>query len=196
MNEAPAIEDPAIALHKAKISELEEQMKMVEAGKQSIIDENASLRVETVGVDSQLEDVHAIYRPQLAAKDKEIKMMEQRHDELKQILKLEMVRAQETCQEVEEQVKRFPDPFLEEIAEMQDKYAQMQAGMQKIQMENLFLQESNEKTKKEMEKEIKQLEKALGLAKTLLHEVSTLEALKHLSTSEARRAEMDLGMGV
>jgi len=193
LNEVPK-EDPQIVRLKDQISELEEQLKMVEAGKQSIIDENATLRVETVGVESALEDVHAIYKPQLEAKDREIKMMEQRHDELKEILKLEMVRAQDTCQEIEEQVKRFPDPFLEEIEEMKDKYAQMQAGLQKIQMENLFLQESNEKTKKEMEKEIKQLEKALGLAKTLLHEVSTLEALKHLSTSEARRAELDLGL--
>jgi len=105
-----------------------------------------------------------------------------------------MKRAQETCKDIEEQVKRFPDPFIDEIQEMKDKYAQMQSGMQKIQVENLHLREQNEKTRKELEKEIKDLEKSLGLAKTLLHEVSTLEALKHLHTSEARRAEEELGL--
>jgi len=187
-------EDPQIAILKNKIKELETNLQAVEAGKASIIAENESLRVETVGVEEQMEDVHAIYKPQLDAKDREIKKMEGRHDELKEVLKLEMIRAQDTCKDIEDQVKRFPDPFLDEIQEMKDKYAQMQAGMQKIQMENLFLHESNEKTKKEMDKEINSLEKALGLAKTLLHEVHTLEALKHLSTSDARKAEVDLGL--
>jgi chromosome segregation ATPase len=193
LNERPK-EDPQIAPLKERIKEMEEQILMVEAGKQALIDENSSLRVETVNVDSQMEDVHAIYKPQLEKKDREMKMMEQRHEELKEILKLEMKRAQETCKDIEEQVKRFPDPFIDEIQEMKDKYAQMQSGMQKIQVENLHLREQNEKTRKELEKEIKDLEKSLGLAKTLLQEVSTLEALKHLHTSEARRAEEELGL--
>lgn len=195
LNEIPK-EDPQIAKLKDKITELEEQLKMVEAGKQAIIDENSKLMVETVSVDAQVEDVHAIYIPQLEAKDKEIKQMEVRHEELKEILKLEMKRAQDTCKDIEDQVKRFPDPFIEEIDEMKDKYAQMQAGMQKMQVEQLFQQEVNEKHVKEMEKEIKSLEKTLGMAKTLLHEVSTLEALKHLNTSEARAAEADFGLNL
>merc|ERR1711933_552949 len=85
------------------------------------------------------------------------------HDELKEILALEMKRAQDTCRDIEEQVKRFPEPFEMEIQEMKDKYAQMQAGMQKIQMENLELERRNEQTKAEFEKEIKGLEKALDL---------------------------------
>merc|ERR1719198_2451890 len=166
---------------------------MIEAGQQAIIDENTALRVETVSAEEKHEDVHAIYRPKLEAKDKQMKEMELRHEELKEVLKLEMERAQTTCQDLEDQIKRFPDPFLDEIQEMKEKYAQMQSGMQRIQMENLNLRESNEKNRKEMEREIKDLEKSLSLAKTLLQEVSTLESLRHLHTSEARKAEEDLG---
>jgi len=187
-------EDPQIAILKEKIKDLEDQLVQVEAGKAAIIAENAALQVTTESVDNVVEDVHAIYQPQLKQKDKEMKLMEIRHEELKEILKLEMQRAQDTCKDIENQVKRFPEPFIEEIQEMKDKYAQMQAGMQKIQVENLMLQEKCEKTSKDLGKEIKDLEKSLSLAKTLLHEVSTLEALKHLHSSEARRAEEDLGL--
>lgn len=195
LNERPK-EDPMVAKLKERVQELEEQIVIVEAGKQAIIDENATLSVQTTDVAAQMEDVHAIYKPILEAKDKEMKKMEEHHEDLKEVLKLEMKRAQDTCREIEEQVKRFPEPFIDEIQEMKDKYAQMQAGMAKIQVENLHLREANEKTRKELEKEIKDLEKSLGLAKSLLHEVSTLEALKHLHTSEARRAEEDLGLSL
>lgn len=187
-------EDPAIAPLRAKIAELEEQLKIVEAGKKAIIEENAALSVQTTTVDSQIEDVHDIYKPQLEAKEREIKMMEKRHDELKEILALEMKRAQDTCRDIEEQVKRFPEPFEMEIQEMKDKYAQMQAGMQKIQMENLRLEQQNEETKAALEKEIVGLEKALDLAKHLLTEVATLDALKHLEKGEEAKLERMLGI--
>jgi len=189
-------EDPAIAPLKEKIAELENNIKIVEAGKQAIIEENAALSVQTTTVDSQIEDVHAIYQPQLEAKDREIKIMEKRHDELKEILALEMKRAQDTCRDIEEQVKRFPEPFEMEIQEMKDKYAQMQAGMQKIQMENLRLEQQNEETKAALEKEIAGLEKALDLAKHLLTEVATLDALKHLEKGEAHKLEGILGVDI
>jgi len=195
INAKPA-EDPMVTVLKEKVKEMEEQIVAVEAGKQAIIDENASLSVKTENVADQMEDVHAIYKPIIDAKDKEIKKMEEHHEELKEVLKLEMKRAQDTCLGVEEQVKRFPDPFIDEIQEMKDKYAQMQAGMAKIQVENLKIKEENEKERKAFEKEIKDLEKSLSMAKSLLHEVSTLEALKHLHTSEARRAEEDLGLSL
>merc|ERR1712124_118744 len=107
-----------------------------------------------------------------------------------------MKRAQETCREIEDQVKKFPEPFIDELKEMKDKYSQMQAGVQKIQVENLHLQEENVKTRKHFEKELKDMEKQMSLAKTLLHEVSTLEALKHLQNSEMRRAGEDLGLNL
>jgi hypothetical protein len=187
-------EDPALAPLRAKIAELEEQLKIVEEGKAAIIAENAKLSVHTDTVDTQIEDVHAIYKPKLEAKDREIKMMEKRHDELKEILALEMKRAQDTCANIEEQVKRFPEPFEMEIQEMKDKYAQMQAGMQKIQMENLRLEQQCEKTRVDLEKEIAGLEKALDLAKHLLTEVATLDALKHLEKGEAHQLEGLLGI--
>merc|ERR1712185_415190 len=166
-----------------------ENIVTVEAGKAAIIAENSQLAVKTDDVEKQTEDVHAIYRPQLKEKDRAMKEMEKKHEDLKEVLKLEMKRAQQTCKDIEDQVKRFPEPFIDEINEMKDKYSQMQAGMQKIQVENLHLREENEKNKKDMEKEIRDLEKSLSLAKTLLHEVSTLESLKHLHTSEFQRQE-------
>mmetsp|Transcript_52839 Transcript_52839/g.92787 ORF Transcript_52839/g.92787 Transcript_52839/m.92787 type:complete len:1086 (+) Transcript_52839:134-3391(+) len=185
-----ALEDDEekVALKK-RIKELLEQMEQIEAGKQQIIDENTSLRGQCVSVDDQLEDVHAIYKPQLAAKDREIRSMERQHEELKEILQKEMKRAQETCKDIEEQVKRFPKPFEHEIKEMKDKYAQMQVGMERIQIENEQLREAAEKQKKKLEKEIAMLEESLGLAKTLLEEVATLESLKHLSRADVINLE-------
>lgn len=69
LNERPK-EDPMIAVLKAKIKELEDQLQIVEAGKQAIIEENMQLAVATDDVEKKQEDVHAIYRPQLAQKDK------------------------------------------------------------------------------------------------------------------------------
>merc|ERR1712187_907206 len=122
--------------------------------------------------------------------------MEKRHDELKQILKLEMERAEETCRSIEQQVKRFPEPFEVEIQEMKDKYAQMQAGMQRMQIENLKLEEQNKETTAMFEKEIKGLEKSLFLAKHLLTEVATLDALKHLEKGEVNQLENMLGIDI
>merc|ERR1719487_561471 len=171
--EGPPKEDPVIVKLKERIKELEDNIKAIEAGQQAIIDENSALRVETVAVEEKKEDLVGPFKRKLELKDKEMAAMEVRHEELKEILKLEMERAKRTCEDLEDQIKRFPDPFLDEITEMKDKYAQMQSGMQKIQLENLTLRESNEKAQKAMEKEIKDLEKSLSLAKTLLQEVST-----------------------
>merc|ERR1719162_380807 len=110
--------------------------------------------------------------------------MEISHEELKAILQKEMKRAQETCKGIEEQVRRFPEPFELEIQEMKDKYAQMQVGLQKIQIENVYLREHAEETQTKLEKEIAMLEESLGLAKHLLNEVATLDSLKHLSKAE------------
>merc|ERR1719183_3098809 len=96
-------EDPAIAPLRDRIKELEEQLVAVEAGKAILIAENASLQVETQDVEGKTEDVHAIYRPQLAQKDKEMEAMVKRHDELKEVLKQEMKRAQDTCASIEDQ---------------------------------------------------------------------------------------------
>jgi len=188
------VEDPAMQKLRDEIEELKKNIVAVEEGKQAIIEENSKLLVQEEAKSVEYQDLHAVYQPQLKAKDKQIEKMEQAHEELKEILKLEMKRAQDTCKDIEEQVKRFPDPFIDEIQEMKDKYNQMQAGMQKIQFENLKLREDNEKAQAHLHKEINSLEKTLGLAKTLLHEVSTLEALKHLQHGEAHGAEELLGL--
>lgn len=189
-------EDPAIAPLKAKIEELHGFIKELEAGKNGLLAEIERLENREEAEVVEVEDNSDKYERMLAKKDKEMKIMEMRHDELKEILKMEMKRAQDTCRDIEEQVKRFPEPFEFEIQEMKEKYAQMQAGMAKIQVENMELRKENEKTRRHFEKEISSLEKNLNLAKTLLHEVSNLEALKHLRNSDARRAYEDLGLSM
>jgi len=179
------VEDPRVAQYRARIEELEGNIVEIEKGIQGLIDENTRLSLKTDDVAVLTEDVHAIYVPIVKAFETQIKDMDSAHEELKEILKIEMKRAQDTCRDIEEQVKRFPDPFLDEIQEMKDKYAQMQAGMLKIQVENLYITETAEKMQIAQEKEIVSLEKSLKVAKDLLHEVSTLEALKHLKDSDA-----------
>jgi predicted RNase H-like nuclease (RuvC/YqgF family) len=144
--------------------------------------------------DATEEDVAEQFAPKLAAKDREIKAMERRLEELKEVLMKEMKRAQDTCKGIEEQVKRFPQPFEYEIQEMKDKYAQMQAGVQQMQMDNMKLEFKIEEMKEHYEKEIRSLEKSLDMAKHLLTEVTNLESLGKLEKGEINSLEQMMGI--
>jgi len=116
------------------------------------------------------------------------------HDQVKEILYREMVKAQETCKQIEEQVRRFPNPFEAEIKEMKDRYAQMQAGMQKLSVENLKLQETLIDKDEAYEEERRSLEDQIRIAHHILQQISTLGALKSLSKSAIAAMEEQLGM--
>eukprot|EP00928_Gymnodinium_smaydae_P058569 TRINITY_DN4175_c0_g1_i1.p1 TRINITY_DN4175_c0_g1~~TRINITY_DN4175_c0_g1_i1.p1 ORF type:complete len:1095 (-),score=408.45 TRINITY_DN4175_c0_g1_i1:485-3769(-) len=176
------------------IAQKEEDIKQVEMGVAALVEENRQVtaEVENVGVD--IDAIHASYVPKLAEKDKMIKRMQREYDELKEVLELEMFRAQEACRAIEERVRKFPNPFEYECREMRDKYAQMQAGMVKMNLENIKLREDFINVKEAKEEEIKDLEKQLKTAAGLLKDIAQIGVLQSMSPQEIQGLEDVLGV--
>jgi hypothetical protein len=174
------------------IAQKEKDIAQIELGIQNIVEENRTLsnRVEAVGVDTDA--IHESYVPIIAAKDKQIARMTKEHEEMKEILEIEMYKAQEACRAIVENVKKFPNPFEIEVKEMRDKYAQMQSGMIKINFENIQLRESFREVVKVKDTEIKELEVQLEQAAKLLKGVSAIGVLQHMAKKDVEKLEVDL----
>merc|ERR1740138_69359 len=95
---------------------------------------------------------------------------------------------------IEEQVRQFPNPFEQELTELKAQYAQAQAGMQKLSMENLELREKILDTKDEAEKQINSMEENLKLASGILQQVVSLGALKSMGKKDMQQLEDALGV--
>merc|ERR1712187_482611 len=126
---------------RAKIKEQEEQMAALESGIKRFIDDNTALREENEKNKNQLEAAAEDFGPQIKWRDERYEAMVKEHDALKEILATEMKKDQDTCKSIEEQVRRFPNPFEDELKELKDKYAQTQSGMLKLSRDNLSLKE-------------------------------------------------------
>jgi chromosome segregation ATPase len=165
----------------ALLAEKDTQITAVEAGVAQMVQENRELNVavESVGVDTDA--IHESYLPIIAAKDKEIAKMKREHIQLKEVLELEMYKAQEVCRSIEERVKKFPNPFEILFKEMRDKYAQMQAGMQKMNLENIALREDFIDIQLKKDAEIKDLETNLAMAAKFLSTISNLNVIQAMS---------------
>lgn len=181
---------------KGAIKEHEHNIIQVEAGKQKIIDENMELSSKFVDVEALLQEVRDELEPQIAQRDRTIEVLKKDHAEVKEILELEMKIAKESCRLIEEQVRKFPNPFELEIKEMRDKYAQMQAGMMKMSMENIQLREEIKDLKEDYEEQISALEDNLKLAGMLLKEVASLGALQSMSKDAMNSLEEALGIDI
>merc|ERR1719188_2845341 len=115
--------------------------------------------------------------------------MVKEHEALKEVLQAEMKRAQDTCKAIEEQVRRFPNPFEAEMQELKDKYAQSQVGIMKVSEENLQIREKLLDVKDKAKKDKDALEEQLRLAHHLLTEVATRDTIKKLPLAELNRLE-------
>mmetsp|Transcript_1124 Transcript_1124/g.3109 ORF Transcript_1124/g.3109 Transcript_1124/m.3109 type:complete len:1078 (-) Transcript_1124:268-3501(-) len=187
-------EDPEKDRLRQKIKEQEEQILAVEAGKQKIIDENTELRTENESVKDQLVAVQDDWEPQIRWRDERYESMMKEYNALKQVLAEEMKKAQDSCKEIEEQVRRFPSPFEQELEELKGKYAQTQAGLLKLSRENLGLREELTDYKEEATKEREQLEEGLRMASHILKEVAGLGALKTMTKAQVASLESALGV--
>mmetsp|Transcript_65262 Transcript_65262/g.155923 ORF Transcript_65262/g.155923 Transcript_65262/m.155923 type:complete len:1082 (-) Transcript_65262:108-3353(-) len=188
------VEDPEKAELRAKIKEMEEQMVTIEAGKTHIVEENRDLMAQLEEVEPARQAMKAEYEEALRLKDKLMEVMKKEHEELKAVLVLEMETAKESCRVIEAQVRALPGPFDSEAVEMKNKYAQMQAGMLKIGMENSQIREELEELQRLKEEEIEELKKGLDLATFLLKQVASLGALKDLSKAKVEEMEGVLGV--
>jgi len=176
------------------IEEKDQNIAAIEAGIPGIVEENRLLasRVDNVGED--IGAIHDSYKPIIEEKDKIIAKMAREHEDLKQVLEVEMYKAQEACMAIVEQVKRFPNPFEIEVKEMRDKYAQMQAGMIKMNLENIKLREDFIDIRDKKDQEIKELEAQLEVATRILGDVSGIGALQGMSREEAAKMEAEMGI--
>ncbi|CAK9085878.1 Putative E3 ubiquitin-protein ligase HERC1 [Durusdinium trenchii] len=96
--------------------------------------------------------------------------MMKEHEQVKQILQEEMLKAQEACKQIEEQVRRFPNPFEAELEELKDRYAQMQAGTQRLSVENVQLREKLQDQEEAFDEEKRQLEDQIRVAHHILQQ--------------------------
>eukprot|EP00929_Paragymnodinium_shiwhaense_P003046 TRINITY_DN103449_c0_g1_i1.p1 TRINITY_DN103449_c0_g1~~TRINITY_DN103449_c0_g1_i1.p1 ORF type:complete len:1094 (-),score=412.40 TRINITY_DN103449_c0_g1_i1:73-3354(-) len=176
---------------RAQIAQKDIEMEQVQAGIAVIVEENRQLSVVTEQVSVDTDAIHDSYKPIIAEKDRMIKKMEREHEELKQILEIEMYKAQEACLAIQERVKKFPNPFEIEVREMRDKYAQMQAGMQKMSLENIKLREDFIDVTQVKDAEIKDLEANLALAARFLKEIAELDIVQEASAGKMLRAQIN-----
>ena len=108
---------------KKKILELEDNIKKQEEGIKILVEENTQLRNQMDSVVEQAEGAQEDWEPQIRWRDERYEAMMKEHEQVKQILMEEMLKAQEACKQIEEQVRRFPNPFEAELEELKDRYA-------------------------------------------------------------------------
>lgn len=178
------------------VARQEEEKRQLEAGAQLLIKETNEKEAAISGLKAELEVGAVNWEPQIKWRDERYEAMLKEHEQVKQILALEMKKAQDTCKLIEEQIRKFPNPFEDEILEMRDKYSQMQAGMRDLLFENLKLREQLQDVKDSSEAEITKLDANLALAQSILSQVAGIGSLKSMSKADADQMEQHLGMNV
>jgi len=171
--------------------------KQIEASQVSL----KTLIVEQTKFETQIEEVQVPLTKkidELEAKDKvsekTIVKLKKEHEELKDVLQMEMMRAEETCRMLEKQFRELPNPFESEMNELREKYAETQKGLKTIQDENWKMQSEIEEIKKAALAKEEELTAKLVLAQTVLNEVGKLGVIEQLSLSEIRNMEESQGI--
>merc|ERR1712039_607581 len=166
----------------------------IEAGIKRFVEDNTALREENDALKNKVEAAADDFGPQIKWRDERYEAMVKEHEALKKILAVEMKKAQDTCKSIEEQVRKFPNPFEDELLELRDRYAQTQAGMLILSRDNLKLKEELIDYKEEAAAEKVSLERALELASTILKEVASLGALRDMKKEDMSNLESALGV--
>ncbi|CAE8660233.1 unnamed protein product [Polarella glacialis] len=157
--------------------ELETKVENLQLGVQKFIEEIASLQSEIDILSVKVEAESNDWEPQIRWRDERHEAMLKEHDHIKEVLFAEMQKAQDTCKAIEAQVRKFPNPFEIELKEMQDRYAQMQAGQQKMSFENLHLKEEILDLEEKSAAEKKALEKEITMAHHILEGMGVIKDL-------------------
>lgn len=179
---------------RAKIKELEDQLAAVEAGRDNILREMMDMQEKAENMIVETSAAAEDWEPQIRWRDERYEAMVKEHEALKLILQMEMQKAQDTCKFLQEQIRCFPNPFEQELIELKDKYAQQEAGLMRISLDNMKLQESHKDYQEEKETEIQSLEDALKMASAILKEVASLGALSSMSKADIDDLEAALGI--
>eukprot|EP00434_Breviolum_minutum_P034796 symbB.v1.2.030801.t1/scaffold3509.1/size56090/4 len=187
------LEDPEKEAMKKKIAELEGNIKKQEEGIRILVEENTQLREHVDAVVEQAEGAQEDWEPQIRWRDERYEAMMKEHEQVKQILQEEMLKAQEACKQIEEQVRRFPNPFEAELEELKDRYAQMQAGTQRLSVENVQLREKLQDQEEAFDEEKRQLEDQIRVAHHILSQVNALGTLRSMG-EEATAAQKKPGI--
>lgn len=183
-----------VAELKRLLEEKDNNLKELEKGIGMIVEANRELTQKVEAPDVDVDAIHESYVPKLAEKERMIKRMEAEHSELKEIMEVQLYAAQQACRAIEERVRKFPNPFEIEIREMRDKYAQMQAGMLKLQLDNVNLSETINVVKELKDEEIQYLDKQLQSAVDILKQVASLDVLDSMSKEQVAELEGALGI--
>lgn len=187
-------EDPEKELFRAKIKEQQEQIAALEAGLKVLIAENTAYREEIAVLNAKFETAKDDWEPQIKWRDDRHEAMVKEHERIKEVLMLEVQKAQDNCKMIEEEVRKFPSPFEAELLELKDKYAQTQAGLMTMGRDNLRIREELEVQKAAAAEEVARLEKTIELAFHILKEVASLGALKTLLKGDVMKLSTALGM--
>jgi len=126
---------------KAKVQRQKVKKKALKAGVQELISENTDWRAKCEALEEQLIVSSSNLEKFTKWRDERYEAMKKEYEAMKAILEGEMNTAQDSCKEIEEQVRQFPSPFEIELQELKDRYAQTQAGMLTMSLENARLRE-------------------------------------------------------
>lgn len=182
--------DPEKEAMKLELVEKDKQILAIEAGTKLLIQEVTDLERALQEEKDSHNVAAANWEPQIKWRDERYEVMVKEHENLKQILAQEMIKAQEACKAIEESVRLFPNPFEDELVELKEKYSQITAGMLKLNMENIKLKEERKDLEEEWEKKFKKLHKQLFLANHILYQIHSLGVLKDM-LSEDELKEME-----
>jgi len=194
MAEHANVSDPELDVLRRRLQEETHKLMQIERGIGVLVEENSNLRDEVNKVEEKMESAQANWEPQIRWRDERYEAMVKEHEAIKHILQLEMLRAQETCKSIEEQVRRFPNPFEMELKEAEDKYAQSQAGLMKLSTTNIHLKQEILDLQEKNVKDVAAFEEQLAMATSILKEVASLGLLKSMSKAEIDELEAALGI--
>jgi len=170
---------------KAKVQRQKVKKKALKAGVQELITENTDWRAKCVALEEQIAASAENLEKFTRWRDERYEAMKKEYDAMKAILENEMNTAQNSCKEIEEQVREFPSPFEIELTELKDRYAQTQAGILTMSLDNAKLREDMKAQEESSNKQLEELEGNLKLAHFLLKEVGSVGDLKKLGQGTA-----------
>jgi len=169
---------------KAKVQRQKIKKKALKAGVQELITENTDWRAKCAALEEQITAGHENLEKFTKWRDERYEAMKKEYNAMKAILEGEMNTAQDSCKEIEEQVRQFPSPFEIELQELKDRYAQQSAGILTISLENAKLRDEMKAQQDSSNKQLEELGGNLKLAHFLLKEVGSVGDLKKLGQGQ------------
>lgn len=178
-----------------ELKEKEHQIAQIEQGYALLVEEHRDMTEVQETANEGTEAIHDDYKEQLEAKDKEMAQIMREHKVLQKTMEEEVYVAQQACRAIEERIKKFPNPFEIEVREMKDKFAQMQAGMVNLSLENVNLRDKVDTLRRTKEEHVNHLEKQLKDAMRILKDVAGTDLMAStFPNRQMSQLETELGV--